>query len=87
MDQRFHIAFDLKSVHPSDSGDNVLAGLAVIASILDNLLVLVSTGFFDSCEHGDSPLKDTPNIIYIFLLYNKYLKSLWHYGFANSCDF
>ena len=42
----------LDLIHPADSGDNPLDGLGSFPAILDDLEVLIQTGFFHSRKHG-----------------------------------
>jgi hypothetical protein len=58
--QGFDPAFGMQFVEPPQGGDDPLLDLSLLFAILDELHVLIATGFLDSGEHRGSSLVETP---------------------------
>jgi hypothetical protein len=53
--QALNLPLLLDLIHPADGGDDTLDGLGAFPTVLDDLKVLIMTGFFHSRKHGASP--------------------------------
>jgi hypothetical protein len=52
----------LDLIHPADGGDDPLDGLGSFPAVLDDLEVLIQTGFFTLANRGNPPELVTLNL-------------------------
>src|SRR5450830_1557409 len=82
-DQVLNLSLLLNLIHAADSGNYPLNGFRSFPAVLNDLEVLVLTGFFDSRKHGEPPELVTPYLWVSLRYVNNYQRILWHHIFEN----